>query len=132
MAALVSAPAAHAEVNIDEQKKNSFMTLSAFECAVVSPNDKEGERLFKLGLKAGRDFLKFVQTDRNLYLKTIKSQVPMLWNLTAGPTADFVLGQIYADRMNKIYEEFTPDDELWNLTKQKMYREKNCELLGKS
>ena len=131
VAAFLIASTARAEPNAETQKKNSFLALSAFECAVVSPNDKEAERLFMLGYKAGKEFLQFVQTDTDLYLKTMKSQIPLLWNLMAGPTPDFILGRVYADREHEIYKEFSPDNELWKLKKQNMYRTKNCALLGK-
>lgn len=121
---------AYAESNVDKQIKNAFLTLSAFECAVVSPNDKEAERLFTIGLNVGRDFIQFVQSNPDLYLKTIRSQVPILWSLTSGPTQDFILGRIYAAMEDKIYKEFSPDEELWKIKKQNMYQTKNCALLN--
>jgi len=129
--ALLVAPLAHTAPNIELQKKNSFLAISAFECAVVSPNDIESERLFKLGYTTGKDFLHFVQTDTNLYQKTLKSQVPMLWNLMGGPTPDFILGLVYADRQHEIYKEFSPDNEIWKSKKQKIYQARNCALLSK-
>jgi hypothetical protein len=127
---LIGTSTVHAESNIELQKKNAFLTLSAFECAVVSPNEKETERLFTLGLKVGRDFIQFAQANTDLYLKTIKPQVPMLWNWIAGPSPDFILGQIYADREHDVYKEFSLDNELWKIKKQNMYNAKNCVFLS--
>ncbi|WP_221192006.1 hypothetical protein [Microbulbifer rhizosphaerae] len=107
------------------------MTLSAFECAVVAPNDAEAERLFMLGLKVGRGFIAYVQTHQETYAKDFKPKVAILWNMTSGPSPDFILGQIYANRADDVYENFSSDEELWKMKKQNMYREKNCALLGK-
>jgi len=41
------------------------------------------------------------------------------------------VGQLYADRVNNIYKDFTTDKELWAMKKQGHYREKNCSLIGK-
>lgn len=127
---LLGSTAAQAGSEVDRQIKRSFLVPSAFECAVVSPNDKERERLFMLGLKAGRDFIRFVQDNTDLYRKNMSDHVPMLWNLIRGPTPDFILGRVYADREREIYKEFSSDDALWNIKKRNMYDAKNCALLG--
>ncbi len=124
----------HAEPDVEMQIKNAFLTLSAFECAVVSPNDKETERLFTIGLKAGRDFVQFVRSNPDLSLKTIMPKVPILWSMTSGPTADFIIGRIYEERMNEvmdeIYKKYPLDEELRKMKKQDIYQTKNCALLG--
>lgn len=119
----------NAESTTEPYIKKSFLTLSAFECAVVAPNEKEAERLFALGLKAGREFIAFVQSSSEQDQKTIKSKVAMLW-YQGGPTPDFILGQIYADRQREIYKEFVMHDQLWKLKKDNMYRAKNCSLIA--
>jgi hypothetical protein len=53
----------------------------------------------------------------------------MLWNITSGPTTDFLLGQVYAQLEADIYKKFDSDDKLWKLIKDNMFREKNCALL---
>lgn len=113
------------------QIKNSFLTLSAFECSAIAPNDKEAERLFMLGLNAGRDFIAFAQTHSDRYAKDLHPHVAILWNMISGPSPDFILGQIYADRVNEVYKEHSSDKALWKIKTEKMYRDKNCALLGK-
>lgn len=120
-----------ADPSIENQKKNAFLVLSAFECAIVSSNEEEAIRLFNLGLNAGRDFIKFANEDIELYRKKLQSKVPLLWNMTIGPTPDFILGQIYANRAEHVYEDFSSDEELWKLKKENMFHDKNCALLGK-
>ena len=131
VALLLSNATALADPKTDAQIKDSFLTLSAFECAVVSPNDKETERLFILGLNAGREFIAYAQSHKDSYLKDLRPKVAILWNMTSGPSPDFILGQIYANRADEIYKEYSPDEGLWKMKKQNMYHSKNCALLGK-
>lgn len=128
---MLGSTVALADSSIDAQVKNAFLTLSTFECAVVSPDDKETERLFMLGLKAGRDFIEFARANPEIYRTSLSPKVPFLWNMTSGPTPDFILGQIYAGRVHEVYKEFSRDEELWKVKKQNMYHSKNCALLGK-
>lgn len=122
-----------ADPNKEIQIKNSFLTLSAFECSAVAPNDKEAERLFMLGLTAGREFIAYAQSHSDSYAKELHPHVAILWNLTNGPSPDFILGQLYADRVDNIYKEKDPlsDEALWKIKKENIYRDKNCALLGK-
>ncbi len=122
---------AYAGPSLDQQIKNSYLTLSAFECSAVSPDEKEAERLFLVGLNSGREFIAYANAHKKNYLKDLKPKVAILWNMTGGPSPDFILGQIYADRVEEVYKEFTTDKELWKLKKSNMYHEKNCALLGK-
>jgi hypothetical protein len=120
-----------AESELDKQIKNSFLTLSAFECSVISPSEIEAERLFLLGLDAGREFIAYVNANSDSYKTEIGPKVAILWALSSGPTSDFILGQVYSDRADTVYEDFTIDDELWKIKKGIMYKDKNCALLGK-
>ncbi len=122
-----------AESKAETQIKNSFLTLSAFECSAIAPNDKEIERLFVLGLNAGREFIAYANSHADTYGKELHPHVAVLWNLTSGPSPDFILGQIYADRVDDVYKQKDPlsDDAVWKIKKENMYREKNCALLGR-
>ena len=133
LATLVLCPAAvaHAQSKFDAQVKNSFLALSAFECSIVATDPKEIERLFTLGLSAGRQFLQFAQSDRDTHGKALGEKIAVLWHLKPGPTADFILGRIYDDLTREIYKDFTSDERLWNMKKEALYRTKNCALLGK-
>lgn len=108
--------------------KQSVLAVSAFQCAVVANDPKQHERLFTLGLKNGRDFIETSKKKPELYAK-VHSRVPILWNLTSGPTTDFILGRVYAALEAEIYKEWTSDEALWTVIEDNMFREKNCALL---
>jgi len=62
------------------------------------------------------------------------NKVAILWNLTSGPTPDFILGQIYSSQAEGVYTVFRINkikSEFWAGEKRNMYREKNCAFLGK-
>lgn len=84
-----------------------------------------------LGLNAGREFIAYAQAHADTYAKDLHPHVAVLWNLTSGPSPDFILGQIYADRVDEVYKAYSSDEALWKIKKENMYREKNCALLGK-
>ena len=127
---------AYADDILEIQKKNSFLTLSAFECSAVSPNKEEQLRLFNLGLQAGRDFIRFWEAHPDSR-ESLGPKTPMLWKLVRGPTPDFILGQVYRGRVDEVYKEMPHDGEpqlrmeLWDSIQAKMYQEKNCAFLGK-
>lgn len=123
--------AALADSAVETQVRNSYLTLSAFECAVVAIDDKERERLFMLGLKAGREFIAYAQAHPETYVTDFKPKVAIVWNMTSGPSPDFILGQIFANRADDVYRNFSSDEELWKMKKGDMYLEMNCALLGK-
>ena len=96
--------------DLERQIRNAFLTLSAFECAIVAPNAQESERLFDIGLKSGRDFYAFTKSDRNRLETAIKSKVqfPLEWylftrdtELQFAPGADFVLGRLFAGQVQQ-------------------------------
>ena len=120
-----------ADSTVENQIKNSFLTLSAFECSVVAPNEKEADRLFKLGLNAGREYIAYAQEHSDSYANDLQPHVAILWNMISGPSPDFILGQIYANRVDEIYKDFSSDEVEWKIRKDNMYREKNCGLIGK-
>jgi hypothetical protein len=130
VAALFVTSTAQARADADEQLKNAFLTTSAFSCAIVSTDEMESDRLFMLGLNAGREFLHFNKTETALY-PTIASKVPMIWSLMPGPTSDFILGRIFEHIQREIHREYSSDKEVWRLKKQRMYQTQNCRLLGK-
>ena len=134
LATLVLCPAAvaHAQSKFDAQVKNSFLALSAFECSIVSTDPKENERLFALGLSAGRQFLQFAQSVEDAHGKVLAQKIAVLWNLKPGPTPDFVLGRIYDGFTVEIYRDYaTMDQKQFDMKRDALYRTKNCALLGK-
>ena len=122
---------ANAQTAEERFVKQSLLVVSAFQCAIVATDAKRQERLFMLGLKSGRDFIEVARNKPELYNK-VRGDIPMLWTMNAGPTADIILGQIYAQLGDDIYKKMHPsgDEKLWKMTKENMYREKNCELLS--
>ena len=127
-------PPAMADTELEDQINNSYLALSAFECSELAPDDEEAERLFLLGLNAGRQFLAYRGLNWDTHTDLIAPKVSDLWNfLTYGPSDDFILGQIYVQVFNEMYEGVTTleDIELWRLTKSDRYRDKNCSFLEK-
>ena len=133
---------AYAAPDVEMYEKKAYLTLSAFDCSLVAPDKKEAERFLTIGLNAGRDFIKFMRENNDLYLKT---KTTIIWDLARkGPTPDFILGHIWADRLNGsieyINQTFTelqidyvktiPTVEEWKLAKGTIYKEKNCNLIS--
>ena len=128
-------PPAMADTELEDQINNSYLALSAFECSDLAPDDEEAERLFLLGLNAGRQFLAYRGLNWDTYIDLIAPKVSDLWNLTSGPSDDFILGQIYLQVFNEraMFEGVTTleEIELWDLARSDRYRDKNCSFLGK-
>jgi hypothetical protein len=122
-----------AETELEKQVKNSRLAISAFQCSFVAEDKKEQERLFQLGLNAGRDFLEFIKANPSKYeVEFFNEKVPTFWFVTDGPTTDFVLGRIYEEHKNEIYKSLPRRNmELRKIKKEKLYHKKNCALLGK-
>lgn len=108
--------------------KQSQLALSAFQCGIVATDKKDQERLFKLGVENGRSFIDTMKARPDLHEK-IHMKIAMLWGFVGGPSTDFVLGQIYSQLESDIYKKYDSDARIWTLTKENMYREKNCSLL---
>ena len=123
-----------ADTELEDQINNSYLALSAFECSELALDVEEAERLFLLGLNAGRQFLAYRGLNRDTYIDLIAPKVSDLWNLY-GPTDDFILGQIYLQVFNEraMFEGVTTleEIELWELAASDRYRDKNCSFLGK-
>ena len=127
-------PPAMADTELEDQINNSYLALSAFECSELAPDDEEAERLFLLGVNAGRQFLAYRGLNWDTYIDLIAPKVSDSWNfLTYGPSDDFMLGQIYSEVTNAMFEGVTTleDIELWRLTRSDRYRDKNCSFLEK-
>jgi len=133
-----------AQSHLDELVRNAKLTLSAFECSfLVSDDDEKAQRrMLEVGLTAGRKFLagwkgitleEKVKISHHIDYKLFRD----------GPTFDFQLGQIYAQKETEFYEALNinflpgpPDSAIYKRVdkerrekKQKMFREKNCFLI---
>lgn len=116
---------ATAESKEEQLIRQSFFSISAFECAVLSNNDEDHKRLFNLGIENGREFIAAMKSSPETYQKT-RNKVAMLLILYGGPTTDFTLGRIYSDRESEIYKKFDMNEDLWKSIKSRMFLEKNC------
>ena len=126
-------PPAMADTELEDQINNSYLALGAFECSELALDVEEAERLFLLGLNAGRQFLAYRSLNWDTYIDLIAPKVADLWNLTSGPSDDFILGKISSQVFNEMFEGVTTLEELelWDLTRSDRYRDKNCSFLGK-
>ena len=124
---------------LERQIRNAFLTLSAFECAIVAPNGQESQRLFNIGLKAGREFHTYSQSNRDRLETAIKSKVqfPLEWylftrdaELPFDPGADFILGRLFAGQVQGVNSKRTgPNEEVIKAQGDEIYRDKNCALI---
>jgi hypothetical protein len=112
----------------ESMKRNARLTVSAFQCAVVAPDSKERERLFNMGLKAGRDFASRARDRGDLY-ERVRNDIPWLWTAVEGPSVDFIVGRIYEQLEAGIYKEYDSDKTRWDMIKGNHYRQRNCALI---
>lgn len=114
------------DLTIPAAKVRAALALSAFECSALAGQPAESTRLFNAGLLAGRDFLKFADSNNNGF-NSISSQIDPMWGLVAErPSADFKLGEIYAAMRNRIDAERRGDERDWQSKRDQWYTEKNC------
>ncbi len=90
---------ANAQPYVDEEIRLSRLTISAFECSIVAPDQTESQRLFDIGFAAGQKFLDGLSNVRNEEEKRLKENIAVLWigKGIPGRTHDFVLGQVYSE-----------------------------------
>lgn len=106
----------------------------AFSCsalAALAEDQKELVRLFNVGLAKGRAYVEAARAGK--LTKENNSKAPMAWNMVAGPTADFVLGQIYrmaADDATKDLTPLPPDTSLKSPALFE-FENRNCRLIGR-
>src|SRR5208283_4509209 len=120
-----------AQSNIDEDIRLSKLTVSAFECSIVAPDQTESQRLFDIGFAAGQKFLDGLSNVRNGEEKQLKENIAVLWigKGLAGRTHDFVLGQVYSEIEAYTYKDFLDDKKSWKLKEDQIFAHKNCALI---
>jgi hypothetical protein len=120
-----------AQSNVDEEIRLSKLTVSAFECSIVAPDQTESQRLFDIGFAAGRKFLDGLSNVRNEEEKRLKENIAVLWvgKGVAGRTHDFVLGQVYSEIEAYTYKDLSDYQESWALKEEQMFAHKNCALI---
>lgn len=128
-----------AETRVEETVRLNNLMTAAFDCAVLRDDgkgggitDMEGQRLFDVGITAGRRFL-------DLYTKLSvdekKSMVPegkVEWGSIGGiwgPSNDFVLGRMVQERAEVLYSieyDVHGTDADWQRKRERLFSEHNC------
>jgi len=114
------------------------LALSAFQCSTYSKymdKPKEQERLFKLGYKAGIDFLKAFKANK-IKEEDLKNNVPLVGvMLLQGPSEDFILGRMFeymtgvaTDDIFGTAEKHN-SDEFSKMIAEDKFRKENCKFL---
>lgn len=91
-----------------QNARDGRVMWSAFQCATfaeMSGDKKENERLFGIGLKAGRQFVEAVKNGQ-LSPEAVRSEVPIgVTMYLAGPSVDFIVGRIFENAMGDAYDD---------------------------
>ena len=92
----------------DEKALLGHIMWSAFQCsafAELSENKNEQERLYLVGLNAGRTFLEAMKAGQ-ISEQAVKDYVPIsVLQRLEGPSNEFVIGKIYAAATGHAYDE---------------------------
>lgn len=136
---------AHAESAADKARLGRTL-WSAFQCASyaeLSGDKEEQERLFIVGVRAGRDFLRALEA-KEIPAEVARSEVPIgVTMLLQGPSYDFVIGRIFENATDDAYDSIVKenngipldpsrwvrDDEIRKLKAQNEYLRGNCALV---
>jgi hypothetical protein len=125
---LVAPPFGIASAQVDNDAvRVTQLSLSAFECGALAPNQADAERLFLLGYDTGKAFIERVTTSP--LNEATRNKIAVLWLSTNGPTADFILGVVYARMTDEALKDMSLQG--WDLQKSIRYAEKNCALIGR-
>ena len=147
---------AKAQSIVEDELRLSKLTLTAFECSMLTDDSKDARKLFDIGFDAGRQFLENISELTNDERTEVSGQMDLLWwgvwdgksksivgqsmkplptflgHSLWGPTIDFILGRVFSNRAEWVYKIEGGDDaneQTRNLNKSSMYREKNCFLI---
>ncbi len=69
----------NAQSHVDEELRLSKLTVSAFECSIVAPDQNESQRLFDIGFAAGQKFLDGLSNFTNEGAKRLNENIAVLW-----------------------------------------------------
>jgi len=130
----------------DELIKKADLLWAYFDCAVYAElaNPKMQLSLFEKGMKIGREYYEAQLSGK--ITKEMVQQIPLVISWRSGPTPDFLLGSLWEDRFNDIWEDvekeykcgmwspikpfhFTCEKKLREEMYKDKFREKNCALL---
>ena len=120
-----------ADIDIPTAQTRAALAMSAFECSHLATAQADTSRLFNLGVQAGRDFLEFADKNATGY-RSLAPQVDPAWvAVESRPSVDFKLGELYAITQARALEwRRGASDSAWELRRDALYREKNCQFLA--
>lgn len=113
--------------------------FSAFQCSMfaeIAKKDGETQRLFEIGVDAGRTFLGALRKNE-IPEDALRTHVPLMGvaMLLNGPSDDFIIGRIYENASREAYNKIIPDgesisEEVKKLKAVSTYTSANCELIN--
>lgn len=134
----IAQPIVHEEVRLSQ------LTLSAFDCSLLTEDSKEAHRLFEVGFTAGRAFLNGINNLTRAERGQVSGKIDPLWqhvwdgvsqSVVAkpptgslgqslwGPTTDFILGRVFSDRA-------AGPSGASSESKNREYQERKCSLVS--
>ena len=123
MVIAVSSPslaASDEEINGLSDKMSGAVRCSAY--AQLMHDQKEQQRLFQIGLKAGRDYVEGLKSRDDLTSEML--------TFIRGVSTDFVVGQLYESESTHAYDEIAKLDASEVKTQaERSYRTSNCSLI---
>jgi hypothetical protein len=123
-----------------QSARDGRVMWSAFQCATfaeMSGDTKEQERLFTIGVKAGRQFVEALQ-NRQISPEAVNSEAPIGVTMRlSGPSVDFMIGRIFESATSDAYDDvvkrknddWVMDKELKKSIAKQKHHEGNCELI---
>ena len=121
----------------DEKALLGRIMWSAFQCsayAELAENKNEQERLYLVGLNAGRTFLEAMKAGQ-ISEQAAKAEVPInVLQRLEGPSNEFVIGKIHAAATGHAHDEIAKKKRgIWAPTKKQdarfVYTYRNCVLI---
>jgi hypothetical protein len=129
-----------------QNARDGRVMWSAFQCstfAEMSGNNQEQERLFGIGVKAGRRFVEALKNGQ-ISPDAVSTEVPVgVTMLLAGPSVDFIIGRIFESAMGDAFDsvvkrkdgllrpvdDWVQDQEVRKPIAQQKYLQGNCGLI---
>lgn len=140
LALILTFTAAFGKDESEDFAKSAQRCWSAFECAAladITKNREAQEKLFNYGYEEGKRFLVALKSEK-IAQEDISKHVPVVVALSLqGPSNDFILGAIWAQAVDSVFDdikdsngEYPTSPELRAMIAERMFRERNCEILA--
>ncbi|RBL85273.1 hypothetical protein DDE05_18050 [Streptomyces cavourensis] len=140
LALFLGSPAQAADVDSTTRATSGRAAWAAFGCSALAERLKKApdqQRLFAYGLAQGQRFIDDLQAKR-ISQAAISSIVPMgVMNNLEGPSADFMLGRIYASASESALRDVYMldgkylDDAAQEMRAGNKFTSQNCDLVGR-